>query len=291
MKRPARPRWSGAFRKRRPPEDFRVTAIISVRTCEDYLERCFAGMVEQGVDICVIDNDANAETRAIIDRYRDRGIVHIERHPYPGYFDWIGILERKERLARTLRSDWIVLWDSDEIREAPARFATLRDALFHVDREGYNAVNFSEFVFLPTDPEQDFAARDYVAEMSHYYFFEPHANHRLTAWKQTRAPVDLQASGGHAVAFADMRVYPDPFVMRHYLFLSARHGVEKYVGREFSREELERGWSRERAQTTQATLTLPSVGSLKPYRGDRLWDRSEPFPRHPCFDYTGIGAR
>ena len=271
-------------------DDFRVVAIISVRTCEPYLERCFAGMIEQGIDICVIDNDASPETKAIIERHRDRGIVHVEHFPYPGYFDWVGILALKERLARTLDADWVMLWDSDEIREAPAGFGSLREALFRVDREGYNAVNFSEFVFLPTDREQDFEGRDFVSGLPLYYFFEPRPNHRVTAWKKGPSGVDLQQSAGHAVSFKGIRIYPEPFALRHYLFLSWRHGVEKYVRREFSADELKRGWSVERAQTTDKTLRLPSLDEVTRYDEDGQWNRTAPQTRHLCFDYTGLGG-
>lgn len=276
-------RWLG--KGQQPDQSFRVAAIISVRTCEAYLARCFDAMIEQGVGICVIDNDANAATRAIIERYRDRGVVHVEQYPYPGYFDWAGILQRKEELAQILDADWIMLWDSDEVREPPAAFASLREAFLHVDRKGYTAVNFSEFVFLPTDRQQDLTGRDYVAGLQHYYYFEPAANHRLTAWKNLGKPIDLQESAGHRVAFENCRVFPEPFVLRHYLFLSWDHGVEKYVRRTFSDEELARGWSVERARTTRETLRLPAPVDLTEYRGDGRWDRTAPRQRHLCFDY------
>ncbi len=285
-------RW--ADRRLRPSarslDDFRVVAIISVRDCEPYLDRCFAGMVAQGVEICVIDNDASAATRAIVDRYRGRGVIRVEHFPYPGYFDWIGILGLKERLARTLDADWILLWDSDEIREAPAGYGTLREALFRVDREGFNAVNFDEFVFLPTDREQDFAGRDFVAGLEHYYFFEPAPHHRLSGWKRQAWKVDLKRSAGHKASFPGIRVYPHSFALRHYLFLSWRHGVEKYVHREFSSEELKRGWSAERARTTERTLRLPDAEEVVRYGEDGHWDRSRPRTRHLCFDYEGVAA-
>ena len=270
---------------RGPPHDFRVTALISVRTCEDYLDRCFEAIRAQDVDICVIDNDANAATRAIIDAWRGRGIVHVEHLPYPGYFDWTGILRCKERLARTLDSDWFVLWDSDEIREPSNRYTTLREGLKCADAEGCDAVNFSEFVFLPIDRGQDFAGRDYVAGLDRYYFLQAKPNHRLTAWKKTQRHLHLEDSGGHTVAYSPLQIFPEPFVLRHYLFLSWAHGVRKYMSRTYADAELAKGWSAERARTTEKTLRLPGADETIQYRHDNVWNRSAPRARHLCFDY------
>jgi hypothetical protein len=77
--------------------------------------------------------------------------------------------------------------DADEIREAPPPYSTLREGLEGADREGFNAVNFDEFVFLPTSEEESFEGTDYVASMEYYYFFEPRPLRQVKAWKKVPA--------------------------------------------------------------------------------------------------------
>lgn len=268
---------------RTPPPDFRVLAIISVRQDEVYLARCLRHAVGQGIDVCIVDNDANAATKEIVAAFRDAPVVHVAHHPHPGYFDWDGIVGTKIRLAGEIKADWYIFWDTDEIREAPAPFSDLRRGLFHADQSGYNSVNFDEFVFLPTDRSEEFLGRDYVAEMKHYYLFRPKPNNRLTAWKRTDEALDALSSGGHQILFRGQRVYPESFILRHYLFLSWDHALAKYCTRNYSEAELEKGWQQERARLRPENLALPSLDFMHEYRGDRVWRRDVPRHHHPCF--------
>jgi hypothetical protein len=89
------------------------------------------------------------------------------------FFDLRAVLRAKEKLAREINADWFIHHDADEIREAPAPYKTLREAICAVDREGYNAINFDEFVFVPTSDNDSFEGTDYPKTMRYYYFFEP----------------------------------------------------------------------------------------------------------------------
>lgn len=272
--------WPG---RHTPPRSFRVTAVISVRNDAAYLDTCFAHMFENGVDAYVVDNDCDDETRAIVDRWRGRVVVGSERLPHPGYFDWTAIITRKEEVANRLDSDWILMWDTDELRQPPPGFATLRDAFWAVQRAGDNLVNFDEYVFLPVSSEEDYTDGFYGTDLKTYYYFAPREHHRLSAWRRQQGPVDLVSHAGHIVMFADQSVSPLRFVLRHYLFLSEAHGRAKYLGRSYSAEDLEKGWSKERSQTTAESFGLPDPAFMKTYDGK--WDRSDPKSQHPSFVY------
>ncbi len=116
------------------------------------------------------------------------------------------------------------------------------DAIRKAAVEGCNAINFDEFVFLPVREEDDFERTDYVARMKNYYFHEPHALRLVRCWEGGHE-ASLIASAGHNATFDGRRVYPHNFILRHYIFPSARHAMQKYSrDRRYAPAELEKGW-------------------------------------------------
>jgi hypothetical protein len=264
----------------------RVTAVISVWRDEPYLDRCFRNMAEHGIRAIVIDNDANEATKAIVARYTPQVVQRVVHFPNTGVFDWTGILRLKEELVNSEDSDWFMMWDTDEIRDPPASYPTLLKAFAAVEAKGYNAVQFNEFVFVPVTPEEDYAGRDYVEELRTYYYFHPHGQQRLNAWRKPAGPVDLMTGAGHFVSFDGIKPFPEPFALRHYLFLSYAHGLNKYVKRlKISEEDLAKGWMHERERTTENEFKLPDAGMMNVKEKDGPWDTSDPLKRHPFFVY------
>src|SRR5215471_12788358 len=175
----------------------RVVALLTVRNEELYLARCLEHLIANGVDVCVIDNGSTDSTRWIAEQHLGRGVIRLETIPYEGAFALYPILKNEERLADDIEADWFIHHDADEIRESPFRGMTLAKAVEAVDAEGYNAINFDEFVFVPRSEREHFEGRDYVREMLWYYYFCPKGQrHRLNAWRRTDVPVDLCGSGG-----------------------------------------------------------------------------------------------
>jgi hypothetical protein len=169
--------------------------------------------------------------------------------------------------------------DADEIRLPPPPFESLHDAVAQVEANGYNAVNFDEFVFVPTDEGESFEGRHYPSSMSHYYFFEPSPLRQVKLWKKSM-DVRLAASGGHRTTFERRQVCPVNFVMKHYIGLSRDHIVRKYSTRRFTPRLLENGWHGWRPHVTAENVRLPAKESLKHYAHDNIWDRSDPWRRH-----------
>jgi hypothetical protein len=206
--------------------------------------------------------------------------VAVVNHPYPGYYDWTGLLEHKQRIARELDSDWFMHVDADEIPESPHLGGALLAEISAADAAGYTAINFDEFVFLPETADDRHEGTDYVLTMNRYYFFSPRPGRLIRGWR--RSPdVDLVGSGGHAASFDGCRVYPRNFALRHYIALSIEHLVRKYVlQRTYSPAELAKGWHGWRSQLTEAGIRLPSQNELCDLRHAVDWDRSRPCKRH-----------
>lgn len=259
---------------------FRSVAIIAARNESFTLGRCLQHLAEQDMQACIIDNDADDATAAIIERFTPSVVIRREHHPHPGYFDWEGLLRRKAQVGVELDADWVMHLDADEIPESPFPGLTLRDAFRRVTRQGYNAVNFHEFVFVPASPDENWAGRDYVAGMKQYYFFEPHPLRLVRAWRNGATPVQLAESGGHDATFAGRRIFPQAFVLRHYIALSLQQLRTKYGNRTYAPQELARGWHHNRIGIGEADVILPDPASLHHYGDDGKWDTSRPRSRH-----------
>jgi len=258
----------------------KLTAILAVRNEAAYIGRCCEHLAQHGATFVIIDNESTDETVSIARTFRNRGLVDIVAHPYPGYYDWTGLLRQKEHIARTLDSDWFLHVDADEIPEPPERGDTLREWVARVDAQDYNVINFDEFVFLPSADDEFTRGQDYVAGMTRYYFFEPQPLRKMIGWKKNTA-INLSASGGHLASFPDQLLYPRNFVVRHYIGLSRRHLVDKYVRqRRYAEVELARGWHAARSQLTENNIRWPSGDELLDIRVDGGWDRSKPRRRH-----------
>ncbi len=128
----------------------RIVALLTARNEELYLVRCLEHLFSQGIETCFIDNDSTDTSREIAERFLKRGVFRLERQPYLGYYDHVGLLSLKEKLAGDIDADWFIHCDADEIMEAPSPFASLRAGIESVDAAGFEAINFDEFVFVPT---------------------------------------------------------------------------------------------------------------------------------------------
>src|SRR4029077_14897095 len=147
----------------------RIVALLAVRNEELYLERCLEHHFRQEIETCVIDNGSTDRTTEIARSFLDRGVIRIEQLPFSGVFELETQLRCKERLAAEIGADWFIHCDADEIRQAPKPYATLREGIEAVDRQGYNAIDFDEFVFLPTADYESFEGCDYIEAMRYYY--------------------------------------------------------------------------------------------------------------------------
>ncbi len=256
----------------------RVVALLTVRNEERFLARCLEHLYSQGIETCLIDNASYDTTLEIAKTFLNKGVLKIEHLPYQGYLELSTILLNEEKLAKEIDADWFMHHDADEIRQAPKPYRTLLEGIEDADLQGYNAINFDEFVFLPTNNDESFEGKNYVEEMHYYYFYQPDTLYRLNAWKNLNIPINLTNAGGHRVAFEGQRIFPVSFILRHYVVLSRTHALQKYLGRVYSMEEaVERGWHQVSSSFTPEHLTFPSRERLQLVSADNSWDKSEPW--------------
>lgn len=254
----------------------RIVAIYAVFNEERFMERSIQHCIEQGVESYVIDNESTDKTLAIAKSYLGRGVIGIETFPRRGVFELAKLLRRKEQLHGSLGADWYLQQDADQFRYPPNPYKSLAEGIAAVDAAGYNAIDFDVFEFVPTGRDEDYDNGRFVEEMKHYYYFNPCPLFQVKLWKNFGQKIDLESSGGHLVEFAGRRIFPTPFIQRHYLALSRRHAIEKYCRRTFSKAELARGWHGRRDSIREDEFYYPDRANLKTVTNDNTWDTSDP---------------
>jgi glycosyltransferase involved in cell wall biosynthesis len=186
----------------------RVVALLATYNEERFVAGCVENLIRQGLQVYLIDNESTDDTVAIAERYAGRGLIGIETLPRAGVFSLRQQCARKETLAATLDADWFIHVDADQVVLPPRSTLSLVQALAEVEGQGYNAVNFDQFAFVPTQEAPDHDHPDYEQTMRWYYPQEEFYPHSLRAWKRQDVPVQLGWSAGHRVGFPGLRMYP-----------------------------------------------------------------------------------
>jgi len=259
----------------------RIVAILASYNEELFIETCLDHFISQGVEVYLIDNQSTDATVDLAQSYLNRGLIKIETQPRRGMYSWRPLLQRKEEVADEIKSDWYIHADPDEIRLPPNSNTTLVRALEEVEREGYNAVNFRTFLFLPTIESPDHEHPNFRETMRWYRYMEPTYPFQVKAWKRqkrtrARPSIELAGSGGHHVSFEGLRLCPIDFKMRHYPVLSLQHAMRKYVDKIYDPSEVKLGWHGWKAVAEKHNLHLPSEKEMRYYTNDDELDTSDP---------------
>ncbi len=244
---------------RTTPDAFSVVAIVMVFNEADVIENVIEHLISQGVSIYLMDNWSTDDTVQRASKYLGRGVIGIERNPLQdtGTFDLARALTRVEHLSHVIEADWFVHYDIDEIRRSPFRGVGLRDAIYAIDRAGYNAIDFTIVNFRPVDD----TFRAGLPLEAHFRYFEFGDTRDLLrqrkAWKNLGLPVYLLERAGHDVLFTGRKLYPYKFITKHYPVRSQQHGERKIVKERrdrFNRQERDqRKWHVHYDETPKAT--------------------------------------
>jgi len=234
------------------PSPMHFLAILPAFNEEDVIFHAIGSLISEGIDVYLLDHLSTDGTVAAATPWLGRGLVRIESFPDESGFAernrtamvWRDILRRAEEITSEVTADWYMFTNADEFRESPWPRMTLADGFRTVDQLGYNAINFEVFDFRPVDdgliPGED-------PRQSLLYFQPPGAYDRLQikAWKRQATSVDIVSTGGHDAIFEGKRVFPIPFILRHYPIRSSEHGRRKVLHERlprFAPEEREMRW-------------------------------------------------
>lgn len=254
----------------------KIVAILQTYNEQRFIAGCLDHLAQQGISAYLVDNESTDDTVAIAERRLGGNLVGIETLPRDGHFALRKQLARKEELAQSLDADWLIHLDADELRVASQPGYSLAQVIDEVDEAGFNAVNFVEFVFMPTREAPDHDHANFAQTMRSYYPYLPRMPHRLNAWRRQEGPIEL-TGGGHLVSFPGLRMAPVSMHSRHYLFLSVAHAARKFGAGRYAPDEVAHGWHRWRVQLDPGMIRLHSESELRTYTADHLLDASEPY--------------
>lgn len=232
---------TGPVPERRPsPDDFCVVALMAVYNEADVIEDSIRALVSEGVDVYVIDNWSTDGSFELVQPFLGRGVIGHERFPDsepPGRMASRTLHRRMMEVSASLRADWFVSLDADERRRSPWLGVGLRDAIYHVDRSGFNCIDHTVVVFHPADDE--FAGGDVEDHFRHFEFGQrPGHFLQRKAWKNTGQSPDRAATSGHDTNFSGRRIYPYKFLLKHYPIRSQAHGERKIIRERRDRYDL-----------------------------------------------------
>lgn len=261
-------------------QKLRIVAIICARDEEAHIGPALRDFISQGVEVVLIDHGSTDLTRDRAEVFLGRGLLSIEALEWSGSFSLSAQLRAKQRVIDRLDADWLIHADADEWFQAPACFANLHEAIEVADLDGYNCVNFDELTFVPL-ADEDFEKVPYRQRMLRYYFFEPRPQRLMRAWSR-KSGLGHGEGDGHQVHGANVKVFPENFLLRHYIALSPAHAARKYLGRSFADEDLAKGWHGNRQDIALESLRLDDSRQLKclDRSESRRFDKSEPLARH-----------
>ncbi|HVA17271.1 MAG TPA: glycosyltransferase family 2 protein [Candidatus Dormibacteraeota bacterium] len=258
-----------------------IVAIIAARNEEAYIANSLRYLIANGIYFAILDNGSTDSTMAIATGAEfHSSSVGLEQVKYAGAYNWTDILQRKMEVINRIDADWVIHLDADEIMHSYHLGEHLADAIRRIDEQGFNVINFDEFVFLPIDYDYE-PDRHGPQRMRHYYFFEPFAPRLMRAWKKA-AGLSMVDAGGHVLSGPHIRLAPETMALRHYIFRDQNHAFTKYAERRFGPEDLARGWHRQRANQPIENFRLPAASHLSRLSeaDAREFDRTRPAKLH-----------
>ena len=267
--------------RRRSDSEPRVVAILAVRNERPYLRNCLGHLIDNGIDFFIVDNESTDGTAALLREPRfAEYLVGQRRLPFRGAFDWAGLLRAREEAASGIEADWVVFVSADEIMHSYSAGESLAAAIARADADGYDVIDFNEYVFLPVNV-------DYVVDcpgwqpLRHYYFFEP-SRPRLMRARRRDLRVSHVTTGGHVLEGDSFRLSPESFALRHYIVRDQAHAFRKYTTRVFRPEEIARGWHAARNGQPAVSFALPPDAELEyvDTPDDRNLSRAHPRKEH-----------
>ena len=256
----------------------RVVAVLAMRNERPYLGNCLSHLIENGIEFAVVDNGSGDGSAELLHDPKYAPHLAGYRHvPFAGTYAWEQILLAQQQLMSTIDADWVLLVAPDEILQSNFQAETLSDAIARFDAQGYDVINFDEFVFLPV--ENDYIPDHFATQpIRHYYFFQPSDPPRqMRAWRKQLKLSNLQR-GGHALSGAHFRLAPETLAIRHYIFRNQEHAFEKYSGRVYDPAEVAKGWHWHGVGHPPAGFAFPPPDRLETLASpaDRNLSRSRP---------------
>jgi len=238
-----------------------VLAVFCIRNQAVYMPYVLKYLSAQGVDIVILDHGSTDGLVEVCKRLsNDINIIDVITIPFTGKFPLKHLLELKTEVASRYTTDWIIHHDADEIFVSSRPNESLSELISRVDAEGYNALNFEEYVFLPESDDHDYSGTDFVKTMRYCYKFAPYEQRLVRAFHSSLLGMNI-TTGGHKLT-DDAQVYPENHVLKHYMCLSLERLKVKHKNRRYAESDVNLGWHSNRIGINWDKVVLPKLSAL-----------------------------
>ncbi len=258
-----------------------MLAVLCVRNEVSRIGNCLTHLIDNGIRYAVIDHGSTDGTADLLREPRLRsGLEAQVTLPWDGEFHLGRQMQAKQEIVEAVSADWYLHLDADEIPHSYVEGEKLQGSVARLDLDGYNCIDFNEFMFLPIDhPYRENAGS--WQEMRDYYFFEP-SRPRLVRAIKAKSGLSFGGSVGHRPNGSELNYPQERLVLRHYAFLDQAHAGQKYVDRAFSTAELAAGYHANRVGYESDAYRFPPRSMLKrlAHPASRDFDRSDPKTSH-----------
>ena len=242
----------------------KVLAIVCVRNEAIQIRRCLRHLISHGVDVILLNHASTDQSIDLARQFLGQGLLKIEYLPWTGFFNLSDQLQAKSKLFESYKNvyDWVAHFDADEEIVVRPSYSCLLDAVHDADRQGFNCLNFNEFVMMPPPKTSDlFSKEEFDGGHLDYYFFQNRYPRLMRVWKNNLNFNNVNA-GGHRLQGENLKIFPVDFALKHYIILSRKHALVKYSKRSFSPEELSRGWHNNRININSDAINSYFDGTM-----------------------------
>jgi hypothetical protein len=247
-----------------------VCAILATYNEEDIIGQVCKYLLDQGIYVHIIDNWSTDSTLTIV-KSLDKGNEDLSYELFPREdqkrFVWFDMLNRKVQYAKSSDYDWYIHYDADEIRES-CWDVPLIEGINRIDQLGYNAIDHTVIDFRPI--KDDFDVNQKPDEFFKHFEFGKRPGHfaQVKGWKNSPSiDYDLSSTGGHAIGFNNIKIFPYKFLLKHYPLRSLEQMKRKIFKDRLPRfedEKKERGWH------THYDKYIKKENELKLWKADEL---------------------
>ncbi|MFL5658955.1 MAG: methyltransferase domain-containing protein [Ktedonobacteraceae bacterium] len=207
------------------PADFRVISIMTASNEGDIILSSLNYLISNSIEAYVINSGSNDSIGNLARSLLGKGVIGVEDFHSDGSTFNVQherLLDRVAEISSTLKADWFIHQNANELNESPWPGLKLKDAIYYADQCGFNCIDHTILNFSLVDDgfqsDTDFS--------TYYKYYElvtgPDQPQQVNVWKNLNQRIHLTHERDCSIDFEGSYVFPYKFLMKRYI-LSSSH--------------------------------------------------------------------
>jgi SAM-dependent methyltransferase len=214
------------------PVDFRVIAIMTASNAENIILPSLNYLISNGIEVYVISCGSNDSVGDLARSLLGKGVVGVEDFHSGSSTSSLRdekLLDRIAEISCTLRANWFIHQNANELIESPWPEMKLKDAIYYVDQRGFNCIDHAMLDFYPTR-DSFRSSTDFGTYFRYYGLVTDHnCPQQVNVWKNLGQGVHLTYKDDHGINFEDSYVFPYKFLMKRCIIYSQIYARKKMI--------------------------------------------------------------